>query len=126
MVSVEPNNYLRRLALDRAGAVSVPIRVVAGVAESFPSDDGTFDAVVASLVLCSVREQAVVLAELRRVLRPGGELRCYEHVIDESRSGARVQRSVDLVWPALFGGCHTDRDTVAAMVRSGFELQSWE
>lgn len=80
-----------------------------------------FDAVVCSLVLCSVGDVPASLAAAHRMLRPGGELRYYEHVATDGWLG-RLQRGVDAtVWPRLFGGCHTHRDTTAAIAAAGFE-----
>ena len=75
VIAVEPEQYLRTKAAAAAAEAPVPLRVVDGLADSLPGGDGEFDAAVASLVLCSVPDQASALAELRRVLRPGGELR---------------------------------------------------
>jgi SAM-dependent methyltransferase len=76
------------------------------------------------LVLCTVPDQAGALAELRRVLRPGGELRFYEHVLSDRPALALSQRAVDrLFWPLAFGGCHTARDTQAAIAAAGFEVE---
>jgi SAM-dependent methyltransferase len=124
VVAVEPEPYLRERALAEASRAPVQVRVVPGTADSLPADDGELDAVVASLVLCSVPDQERALAELRRVLRPGGELRFYEHVLAEDATRARRQRRLDPVWTRLVGGCHLDRDTVAAIERAGFELEA--
>jgi hypothetical protein len=78
---------------------------------------------VAALVLCSVPSQASALAELRRVIRPGGELRFYEHVVARAPRYARFQRAVGRVSPHLAGGCHPDRDTAAAIEEAGFRLE---
>ena len=84
---------------------------------------GSVDAVVTSLVLCSVTDQAAVLAEVRRVLRPGGQLRFVEHVRARSRGLAWSQRVLDAtVWPVVGAGCHTGRDTVAAVARAGLDI----
>lgn len=84
--------------------------------------DGSCDAAVCSLVLCSLRDARQALPELRRVLRPGGELRFYEHGRAEGRPGMlRAQRILDAtVWPRLFGGCHTSRDPVGEITAAGF------
>jgi SAM-dependent methyltransferase len=122
VVAVEPEPYLRQRAVEEASRAPVQVRVVPGTADSLPAGDGELDAVVASLVLCSVPSQERALAELRRVLRPGGELRFYEHVLAEDATRAQRQRRLDPVWTRLVGGCHLDRDTVAAIEQAGFEL----
>ncbi len=127
VLAVEPEPYLRALATERAGRAAVPIRVVDGVAEQLPADEEAFDAAVASLVLCSVPDQGEALAELRRVLRHGGELRFYEHVRSSRPRVARVQQLADgTVWPAVAGGCHTSRDTLAALAEAGFHTEEVE
>jgi ubiquinone/menaquinone biosynthesis C-methylase UbiE len=125
VLAVEPERHLRELALVSArGVKKVPITVTDGTADRLPADDGSFDAAVASLVLCSVHDQAVGLAEMRRVLRPGGELRFMEHVSSESPGQRHVQRLADAtIWPACFGGCHAGRDTIAAIAAAGFTVK---
>lgn len=124
VVAVEPEPYLRARATEAAGQASVPVRVVDGTAEILSFGDGIFDAAVASLVLCSVPNQATALAELSRVLRPGAELRFYEHILAEEPGLARLQRSVDLFWPYFGAGCHTSRDTLRAIEQAGFSVSS--
>lgn len=124
VVAVEPEPYLRERAQAAAAEAAVCIEVVDGVADELPAGDASFDAAVASLVLCTVPDQARALAELRRVLRPGGELRFYEHVRSGRTAVALSQRAVDrLFWPRAFGGCHTARDTVAAIATAGFDVE---
>ena len=124
VLAVEPEPYLRGLADLAADQAPVPVRVVDGTADVLPTPDASMDAAVASLVLCSVPNQARALAELYRVLRPGGELRFFEHVQADTAGLARVQRLADLVWPTLVGSCHTSRDTLAAITAAGFQLTS--
>ncbi|MEU6487413.1 class I SAM-dependent methyltransferase [Streptomyces sp. NPDC046887] len=123
VVALEPERRLRRAAVAAALRAEVPVDVVPGVAEALPVKSEAFDAAVASLVLCSVRDLPRALAELRRVLRPGGQLRFFEHGRAEGRALATVQRVADrTVWPLLFGGCHTARDPLAALSAAGFEI----
>jgi ubiquinone/menaquinone biosynthesis C-methylase UbiE len=125
VVAVEPESYLRAKAQDSARDAPVRVTVSEAVAGELPFDDGTFDAAVASLVLCSVPDQERALAELRRVMRDGAELRFFEHVLAERPRKARVQRTMDRtgVWPRVAGGCHCARDTRAAIERSGFRIE---
>ncbi|MGO9900042.1 MAG: class I SAM-dependent methyltransferase [Solirubrobacteraceae bacterium] len=124
VVAVEPEPYLRARARTAAASASVPIEVIDGVADRLPAGDRSFDGAVACLVLCTVPDQASALAELRRVLLPGGELRFYEHVRSNRGALAFSQRAVDRVfWPRAFGGCHTARDTLAAVAAAGFEVE---
>jgi len=127
VLAVEPEPRLRAAAIEAAGKAPVPITVVDGVAGRLPAEDGSFDAGVASLVLCSVRDQDRALAELHRVIRPGGEFRFYEHVVAERPMSVRLQRLADLtVWPKCAGGCHLSRDTGAGIARAGFVVERKE
>lgn len=123
VVAVEPESYLRDRAREAAQRAAVPISVVAGVAERLPQEDQSFDAAVVSLVLCSVRDQPAALGEAFRVLRPGGELRFYEHVLADTPRLARFQQQLDHVWPLVGGGCHTSRDTARAITDAGFVIE---
>jgi SAM-dependent methyltransferase len=123
VVAIEPERLLRQLAVEAALRSDVPVDVVPGAAEALPVKSEAFDAAVVSLVLCSVRDVPRALAELRRVLRPGGTLRFFEHGKGGGRAMAYTQRGLDrTVWPRLNGGCHLSRDPVAALRDAGFEL----
>nr|MBA2528825.1 class I SAM-dependent methyltransferase [Euzebyales bacterium] len=124
VVAVEPEPHLRAVARDAAASAPVAVALVDGVAQDLPYDDGEFDAGVASLVLCSVPDQRQALRELFRVIRPGGQLRFYEHVRSTDARLARLQRAADTVWPLFAGGCRTSRDTVAAIRAAGFQLDA--
>jgi ubiquinone/menaquinone biosynthesis C-methylase UbiE len=127
VLAIEPDPHLRGLAERAAARAAVPVEVVAGVAGRLPAADAAFDAAVVSLVLCSVPDQRGALAELRRVVRGGGQLRFLEHVRADGPRLARVQRLLDAtVWPLLVGGCHTGRDTAAAIRGAGFRIESIE
>jgi ubiquinone/menaquinone biosynthesis C-methylase UbiE len=128
VVAVEPEPTLRRQAQSAADSASVPIRVLAGVADELPLEDESADAGVASLVLCTVPDQQLALAELRRVLRPGGELRFYEHVIPRCQPKRVLFQAIDRsgIWPAVAGGCHAARDTTEAIMQAGFDIEEIE
>jgi len=122
VLAIEPEPYLRRQALAAATQAPVPIRVTDGTAEALPAPDGAVDTVVASLVLCTVTDLDEALAEVRRVLRPGGRLRFYEHVRAEDPRLARWQDRLERPWGWLVGGCHPNRDTVAAITAAGLQV----
>lgn len=127
VLAVEPEPYLRERASAAAQQARVRVSLIAGRAESLPVEDGAFDVAVMSLMLCSVRDQDAALAEAFRVLRPGGELRFYEHVVSHSLSSARVQRIADAtLWPLIAGGCHMARDTRFSIEHAGFQVERCE
>ena len=123
LVAVEPEPNLRAKALEAARDSGRPIRVIDAVGDRLPFDDGSFEAAVAVLVLCSVPDQASTLSELHRVLRPGGQLRYYEHVIGTSKRLATMQRALAPGLAKAFGGCRADRDTGAAIEAAGFRIE---
>lgn len=126
-VAVEPENYLRHLVEQAATSAPFPVTVLDGVADELPGEDGSFDAGVVALVLCTVPDQEHALAELFRVIKTGGELHFYEHVIARRPLYAHIQRLADATfWPRLLGGCHPVRDTNAAIERAGFLIESCE
>lgn len=122
VVAVEPDDTLRALAERVAGAAPVTVRVVAGHAGALPVADASVDAVVVSLVLCSVPDLRTALAEIRRVLRPGGELRFFEHVRSQTAAGGFAQDVITPLWSLFGGGCHLNRDTAAAVESAGFAI----
>ncbi|MEV5874803.1 class I SAM-dependent methyltransferase [Streptomyces sp. NPDC052101] len=123
VVAIEPEPLLRQLALESALRAQVPVDVVPGTAEALPVKSEAFDAAVLSLVLCSVRDVPRTLSEVRRVLRPGGQVRFFEHGRGGGRLMTLTQRALDrTVWPTLAGGCHLARQPVAALRAAGFTL----
>lgn len=122
VVAVEPELRLAARALAAAAAAPVPVVVLGQTVEHF-TDREPFDAVVCSLVLCSVREPDAVLRRLSSLLRPGGQLRYLEHVASAGAVG-RLQRLVDATfWPRLFGNCHTHRETEQVIAGAGFQVE---
>ena len=123
VVAVEPEDRLRALAERAARYTPVPVRVGAGHADDLPVEDASFDAAVASLVLCSVPSLERALAELRRVLRPGGELRFFEHVRSANPLVGAFQDLITPLWSVGAAGCHLNRDTAAAIRGAGFAIE---
>ena len=120
-VCVEPNVHfhprLRRAARDWG----LDLELVAGTAEALPMAAGAADAVVSTLVLCSVRDVPQALAEVRRVLRPGGRFVFVEHVAAPSGSSLRrLQTALRRPWGWVADGCRPDRQTEAAIRAAGF------
>ena len=128
VVAIEPEPTLRAIAQQAAAGAPVPVTVRAGTADALALADGEMDAAVASLVLCSVPDQARALSELHRVLRPGAELRFYEHVIARCQPMRTILRLADHSgqWPAIAGGCHPARDTSAAIGAADFTIERCE
>lgn len=120
----DPDPHMLRRAEATMKRAGLSAELVPAAAESLPFPDRSYDTVVATLVFCSVEDQAAALSEVRRVLKPGGTLRFMEHIRAEDRWRAWIQDvSVPLVrW--FGGGCRPNRDTVGAIRRAGFELTS--
>jgi len=123
VVAVEPDETLRGLAEQAAKNATVPVRVVAGHSTALPVEDGGFDAAVASLVLCSVPNPEAALAEMRRVLKPGGELRFFEHVRSDHPAFGFLEDIITPLWSRIGGGCHPNRDTKSAINAAGFSIE---
>jgi ubiquinone/menaquinone biosynthesis C-methylase UbiE len=125
VVALEPEAYLRERAERATDGAPVRVSVGDATANPLPLADASVDAAVACLVLCTVPDQAGALAELRRVLKPDGELRFMEHVRSDRPRKARLQERLDRsgIWPRVGGGCHCARDTVAAIEAAGFAVE---
>lgn len=119
LVGVEPLRRNCFAARRRAHRIVPTAEIARSTVERLPFPDATFDTVVASLALCGVRDQDVALAEIRRVLRPGGSLRFLEHVRSRRPAVARFQDIMTPFWRLFVGGCRPNRDTLAAIRRAG-------
>jgi len=95
---------------------------LAAAAESLPFPGSSFDTVISMLVLCTVGDPERALAEVRRVLRPGGRLLLMEHVRSADPRAARMQSRLTPTWMSIARGCHLDRDTEATVRRAGFVI----
>ena len=111
---------------ETAAAAPRPVSVSEAPAERLPFADSSFDTVVSTLVLCTVPDPAAALAELARVLEPGGRLLFLEHVRAEDPGLARWQDWLEKPWRFLGDGCHCNRDTVATIESSPLRLEGVE
>jgi ubiquinone/menaquinone biosynthesis C-methylase UbiE len=123
LVLTEPEEPMLRLLRERAGGVAT---VVAAPAERLPFDDAGFDTVVTTLTLCTVADLPAALAEVRRVLAPGGRLLFLEHVRSDEPRVARRQDLVAPLWRRLGHGCHCNRATLQAIEAASLELRDVE
>jgi ubiquinone/menaquinone biosynthesis C-methylase UbiE len=125
LVLAEPDPAMRRRLDIKVVANGVKATVIDAPAEALPFEDRSFDAVVSTLVLCSVSDQRAALAEIARVLAPGGRLVFLEHVAADATTPERLrrQRRVEPVWKHLAGGCHLTRATEQAIRDAGFTFE---
>jgi ubiquinone/menaquinone biosynthesis C-methylase UbiE len=126
LVLTEPGEHMARRLRERAAAEARPVEVVEAPAERLPFPDDRFDTVVATLVLCTVDDPARTLAEVDRVLRPGGRLLFLEHVRSANPRVARWQDRLHGPWRFVGAGCNCNRDTVASLEASPLVLDRVE
>lgn len=124
VLALEPDPHMFRRLVEAMPSASVPVSVRRVPAAPLELGDGTVDTVVCSLVLCSVPDPTVALAEAYRVLVPGGRLLVYEHVRSADASLARWQDRLERPWGWVGGGCHPNRDTEGAIEAAGFRIEA--
>jgi len=122
VTATEPDTYMMDRGRMRAAKAGAQIDLRQAWADALPFDDASFDYVIATLVLCSVGEPRKALTEVKRVLKPGGEFRLYEHVRYVNRLGALAQDVATPVWKWFGAGCHPNRDTGRLVREAGFEV----
>lgn len=126
VVATEPDPYMLKRAERRAAEAKHPIELRQASAEELPFEDASFDVVVGTLVMCSVPQPEKALAEIRRVLKPGGEYRFYEHVRYGNAFAAFCQDVATPVWRWFGAGCHPNRDTAQSIRDAGLEIVAIE
>lgn len=120
-LGVEPNPAMFPYLEQQAQRLGMVVQLRQGRAEQIDAPDNSFDAVVGTLLLCSVADPLATLEELRRVLKPGGRFVFVEHVAAPPGSRLRRwQRIVKPLWKPLSDGCHPDRDTGTTIESAGF------
>lgn len=118
---IEPNPAMFSYVEDEAKRLGMSIDLREGRAERLDAADNRFDAVVVTLVLCSVRDPQQTLQEIRRVLKPGGRFVFIEHVAAPRHTGLRrFQRLIKPLWKPFSDGCNPDRETWTAIEQAGF------
>jgi len=129
LVLVEPDRRMLRRLRARAGAMRPDADVVEASADRLPFPDESFDTAVVTFVLCTVPDPATALAEIRRVLRPGGRLLLAEHVRSDDPKLARRQDRQRRFYNLVVAGCNPNRDTLTTVQAAGFtvdEIRSGE
>ena len=120
VLTVDPSDRSWELAAERITASAHHVERVAVDAARIPLPDSSADTVVSTWAMCTIPDLDAALAEVRRVLRPGGSVRFVEHAVAPSRAMARLQRGIQPVWGAVAGGCHVDRDILGRLRAAGF------
>ncbi len=123
---IEPDEYMLERAIQNAHAEGLELELEAHDVQSLPYEDDSFDTVITTLTFCSVPDAHTGLAEINRVLKPGGELRFAEHVRSQSRLGVGLQRLLKPITRRAAGGCEWDRDTVSTIRSAGFVKVSFK
>jgi ubiquinone/menaquinone biosynthesis C-methylase UbiE len=126
VLAVEPARLARRLAADRVEASAVPVEHVGLDGQDIPLDDGSCDAALFTFTLCTVPDPTKALAEIHRVLRPGGTVHFLEHGLSPDPDVARWQHRLDPVQKRLADGCHLTRDAPTLVEAAGFAMESSE
>jgi ubiquinone/menaquinone biosynthesis C-methylase UbiE len=122
VVALEPSPQLLRRARRRAATAAAPVELVEGSAEALPLADASVDTVVTTWTLCTIPDVSAALAEMRRVLRPGGALLFVEHGRAPEENVARWQDRLDPLWSRLAGGCHLNRPIDRLLRAAGFRI----
>lgn len=122
VIGLEPSSALLHMARGRAATASVPIELLEASAEAVPLDTGSIDTVVTTWTLCTIPDAGRALAEMRRVLRPGGALLFVEHGRAPEPGVARWQDRLDPLWSRAAGGCHLNRKIDDLITSSGFRI----
>jgi ubiquinone/menaquinone biosynthesis C-methylase UbiE len=123
LVLVEPDPHMTKRLRARLASSARDATIVEAPAERLPVESGSFDAAVVTLVLCTVPDPVATLAEITRVLKPGGRLLFIEHVRAAEPGLARWQDRLERPWRFLADGCHCNRDTVATISASNLEVE---
>ncbi len=126
VVGLDPSARLIDMARRASGDAPFDVRLETGSAEAMPFESGTFDSLVSTWTLCSIADAGAALAEMRRVLKPGGRFIFIEHGVSPDGGIAGWQRRIDPLWSRFAGGCHLDRPIDALIGGAGFAIDRME
>lgn len=126
VIAVEPDPWMLRQAQRRVSDAEVPVWFVRAISEALPFPEGSFDTAIVALVLCTVDDLEAAVAELHRVLRPGGKLLVLEHVRASDDTLAQLQDLVERPWSWCNRGCRPNRSTLGTIEKAGFGLEELE
>ncbi len=126
LYGLDPSPELARMARRRLRQIRFPVRLITGSAEAVPLPDGSMDTVVSTWTLCSIPDPARALAEIRRVLRPGGRFIFIEHGRSPDARVLAWQDRLDSVWQRMAGGCHLNRAMDTLIASGGFRISEIE
>lgn len=124
VTAVEPSDLSWKLAAQRVQAAAIPVRRSGLDGQSLPFDDDSFDTALSTWTLCTIPDVAAALAEVRRVLRPGGRLHFLEHGLAPDESVRRWQRRLDPIQQRIAGGCHFTRPILDLLTTAGFVIDN--
>jgi ubiquinone/menaquinone biosynthesis C-methylase UbiE len=124
IIGLEPSAELRRMAGPRASTATVPITLLDASAEAIPLDSDSVDTVVTTWTLCTIPNVSAALAEMHRVLRPGGTLLFVEHGRAPEAGVAKWQDRLDPLWSRISGGCHLNRKVDDLIAANGFRIEA--
>ena len=123
IVGVDPSAAMQALARKRAAGIGIPVEMIALELGQIQAPDGSFDSIVCTFTLCTIPDAVTALKEMRRVLKPGGQLYFCEHGLAPDAGVRRWQQRLTPVWKPLAGGCHLDRDIPALLLAGGFQVR---
>jgi ubiquinone/menaquinone biosynthesis C-methylase UbiE len=123
VIGIEPDPHMMLRAKPRTARAAARIELVVADGQSLPFRSASFDSAVVCLVLCTIPDPGSALSEIRRVMRPGGGIRFFEHVRAPGRVIGAIQNAVDPLWARAFAGCHPNRNTAEIIRRAGFRIE---